>query len=90
MHLQLPGYQEGGPTLEIFQYQPERPSKEEAAINRQGLGHLAFHVDEVETVLAEVIAHGEKQLGKVRSPLSIRVHIGANRLKTASHRQVAK
>ncbi len=65
MHLQLPGYQEGGPTLEIFQYQPERPRKEEAAINRQGLGHLAFHVDEVETVLAQVIAHGGKQLGAV-------------------------
>ncbi len=76
--------------MEIFQYQPDRLGKDDMGINRQGLGHLAFHVDEVETVLAEVIAHGEKQLGKVRSPLSIRVHIGANRLKTASHRQVAK
>lgn len=65
MHLQLPGYQEDGPTLEIFQYHPERPSKEEMAINRQGLGHLAFHVDDVETVLAGVIAHGGKQLGAV-------------------------
>lgn len=65
MHLQLPGYLDGGPTLEIFQYQPELLSNAEPAINRQGLGHLAFHVDNVEAVLADVIAHGGKQLGAV-------------------------
>jgi predicted enzyme related to lactoylglutathione lyase len=65
MHLQLPGYEDGGPTLEIFQYQPERPINDEMAINRQGLGHLAFHVDDVETVLADLITHGGSQLGAV-------------------------
>jgi len=65
MHLQLPGYGDGGPTLEIFAYQPERLCQDQPAINRQGLGHLAFHVDDVDTVLAAVIAHGGKQLGDV-------------------------
>ncbi len=65
MHLGLPGYEDGGPTLEIFEYQPERLTNDEPAINRQGLGHLAFHVDDVEMVLDSLIAHGGSQLGAV-------------------------
>jgi predicted enzyme related to lactoylglutathione lyase len=65
MHLQLPGYEDSEPTLEIFTYQPERPCQDQLAINQQGLGHLAFHVDDVDAVLAAVIAHGGKQLGDV-------------------------
>jgi predicted enzyme related to lactoylglutathione lyase len=62
IHLQLPGY-EDGPTLEILQYEPERLRSNPPAINQQGLGHLAFHVDDVEAVLAGLIAHGGRQLG---------------------------
>lgn len=62
IHLQLPGY-EDGPTLEIFQYEPEQLRNDGPAINRQGLGHLAFHVDDVAAVLANLIEHGGRQLG---------------------------
>lgn len=64
MHLGLPGY-EKGPTLEIFEYEPEHSGNEEESINAKGFGHIAFHVDSVEEVLEEVIKHGGKQLGEV-------------------------
>jgi predicted enzyme related to lactoylglutathione lyase len=62
IHLGLPGYEEG-PTLEIFQYEPEQLRSNSPVINQQGLGHLAFHVDDVEGVLASLIEHGGWQLG---------------------------
>ncbi|MDD4871331.1 MAG: VOC family protein [Kiritimatiellae bacterium] len=57
IHLRLPGYGEDGPTLEIFQYNiaEERPV---TAINRPGLAHLAFEVDNVQTAKDAVIAAG--------------------------------
>ena len=62
IHLSLPGY-ENGPTLEIFQYEPENLKKEETKVNQQGFGHIAFHVDDVEEVLTKLIQHGGKKLG---------------------------
>jgi catechol 2,3-dioxygenase-like lactoylglutathione lyase family enzyme len=64
VHLRLPGYGEGGPTLEIFTYDsmPERPA---AKANEPGFAHLAFAVDDVEAALAEVIAAGGSSLGEV-------------------------
>ncbi len=41
VHLRLPGFGEGGPTLEIFQYNQEA-SGPRPAINRPGLAHFAF------------------------------------------------
>ncbi len=64
IHLALPGY-EDGPTLEIFEYEPENLRIEENKINRQGFGHIAFHVDSVETILAKLIVHGGEQLGEI-------------------------
>ena len=64
IHLQLPGY-ENGPTLEIFEYSPEKENVSFAAINRQGFGHIAFHVENVETVLKKLIQCGGKKYGKV-------------------------
>ncbi len=63
IHLSLPGY-EDGPTLEIFQYEPDF-SRSTSHINRQGFGHIAFHVDDVEEVLANLIKYGGKKLGRV-------------------------
>ena len=63
MHLSLPGY-EAGPTLEIFSYEPEG-EHQERHISKQGFGHLAFNVDNVEEVLKKVLAHGGKQYGEV-------------------------
>jgi predicted enzyme related to lactoylglutathione lyase len=60
-HLSLPG---SDATLEIFSYDPQgldswRP------VNRPGFGHIAFHVDDVEQVLASVTAHGGQPVGEV-------------------------
>ncbi len=64
MHLSLPGY-ENGPTLEIFEYSPEDMREMDLPINKQGLGHIAFHVDNVEEMLQKVISHGGKPFSEV-------------------------
>lgn len=64
MHVTLPGY-ENGPTLEIFEYNPENLNNNLPQISKQGLGHIAFHVDDVEEVLADVIKHGGASYGEV-------------------------
>ena len=63
-HLLLPGHGEDGPTLEVFAYEPGAPG-EPGPVNRPGLGHLAFHVDDVEATLAAVLATGGSTLGEV-------------------------
>jgi predicted enzyme related to lactoylglutathione lyase len=64
VHLALPGY-EHGPTLEIFEYKPEGTAAGMKDIDRPGFGHIAFHVDDVQAVLEDVLAHGGGQLGEV-------------------------
>lgn len=63
-HLRLPGYTDG-PTLEIFQYEPEAESENEPAVNRPGYSHLAFEVDSVEAVLDKLLQHGGKRAGEL-------------------------
>ena len=65
-HLRLPGCGEGGPTLEIFQYDKEG-SALRPAINRPGLGHLAFAVEDVRAALDAVLAAGGGQVGELVS-----------------------
>ncbi len=67
IHLRLPGYGETGPTLEIFTYDSlcdggQRPP---AAVNRPGLGHLAFSVPDVTAARAAVLAAGGQPVGEV-------------------------
>jgi predicted enzyme related to lactoylglutathione lyase len=64
VHLRLPGYGEDGPTLEIFQYNraQQRP---ETAINRPGLAHLAFEVEDVGAAREAVIAAGGACVGEM-------------------------
>jgi predicted enzyme related to lactoylglutathione lyase len=64
IHLRLPGHGDGGPTLEIFQYNwlEERPP---TAINRPGLAHLAFAVDDVVAACAAVLAMGGGRVGEI-------------------------
>lgn len=64
VHLSLPGY-DAGPTLEIFQYRPEAVQEIVQQINRPGLGHIAFHADDVEAVLARLIECGGTALADV-------------------------
>lgn len=63
-HLLLPGYEAGGPTLEIFSY-AQVISHGEAAVNQSGFAHIAFEVDNVREKLSEVLAHGGGQIGEL-------------------------
>ena len=63
-HLLLPGHGADGPTLEVFAYEPAATG-EPGRINRPGFGHIAFHVDDVDAMLATVLAHGGSTLGEV-------------------------
>ncbi len=64
VHLRLPGHGQQGPTLEIYQYKHIQ-DKPAPAANRQGLGHLAFAVDDVAQKLEEMVARGGQALGQV-------------------------
>lgn len=48
-HLCLPGYEDDHPTLEIFSYDSMKNAT--IALNKYGLAHLAFEVDDVEKTL---------------------------------------
>lgn len=64
MHLRLPGFTDHAPTLEIFEYQPAL-DKPATKVNRQGYGHIAFAVDDVQAALELVLQHGGGQVGQV-------------------------
>ncbi|MBN1400163.1 MAG: VOC family protein [Anaerolineae bacterium] len=63
-HLRLPGYDDTGPTLEIFQYESEVAGPT-PAINRPGLGHLAFAVADVEEARDAVLQAGGGAVGEI-------------------------
>ncbi|MBN1968882.1 MAG: VOC family protein [Candidatus Delongbacteria bacterium] len=67
MHLLLPGCGKDGPTLEIFQYSENLNKALPAAANREGFGHIAFKVEDVNKTLSEMIENGGKKLGEVVS-----------------------
>lgn len=62
MHLRLPGHGDGGPTLEIFQYEsmPEHP---EVKPNTPGFSHIAFAVDDVPAMARTVLDNGGSEVG---------------------------
>lgn len=62
-HLCLPGYEKDHPTLEIFSYDSMEDSN--IAINKCGIAHLAFEVDDVEKTLQLMLQKGGKQIGEV-------------------------
>jgi predicted enzyme related to lactoylglutathione lyase len=64
MHLRLPGWGEGGPTLEVFTY-TALAEGQPAAANRPGFGHIAFAVPDVAAARAEVVAAGGSEFGEV-------------------------
>src|SRR5665647_1175429 len=65
IHLALPGYEKGGPTLEIFSYDPENSNDFPKEINGYGYSHLAFEVDDVQAVLDKLLKNGGTQHGKL-------------------------
>ena len=64
-HLALPGYPDNGPTLELFTYSPQERQQGDRLINREGLGHIAFSVDDVEQTVQRILLEGGSILGKV-------------------------
>ena len=66
VHLRLPGYDEDGPTLEIFSYD-ELVGRGIPAANQCGFAHIAFAVDDVDQALQAVIAGGGGTVGKIAS-----------------------
>ena len=57
------GYENDHPTLEIFSYDSMENST--TAINKCGIAHLAFEVDDVEKTLLLLLQKGGKQIGEV-------------------------
>ena len=64
VHLRLPGYGSGGPTLELFEY-ADMVDQQLPLPNRPGFGHIAFEVRDVEQTLQAVLAAGGARLGEV-------------------------
>jgi catechol 2,3-dioxygenase-like lactoylglutathione lyase family enzyme len=64
VHLKLPGYGEGGPTLELFSYS-RLETRSLPAVNRPGFGHVAFLVADVAAARAEVLGAGGSPVGEI-------------------------
>ena len=64
VHLKLPGYGEGGPTLEVFQFD-ENARRPVPALNRPGFAHIAFQVDDLEEKRLQVQEWGGEDLGSI-------------------------
>lgn len=62
-HLCLPGYEEDHPTLEIFSY--DTMENADSSLNKCGIAHLAFEVDDVEKTLQLLLQKGGSQIGEV-------------------------
>lgn len=63
-HLALPGYDAGGPTIEVFSYDAV-VSNTACAVNASGFTHMAFAVDDVEETLAAVLSRGGVLVGEL-------------------------
>jgi glyoxylase I family protein len=64
VHLRLPGHGDGGPTLEIFNYN-RLEDRNRTAANRPGYGHLAFRVEDVAQARQAVLQAGGREYGEV-------------------------
>ena len=66
LHLRLPGHGDTGPTLEIFSYDtgPDHP---DIAPDTPGFAHIAFLVEDVAALAAEVLDAGGTAVGELAS-----------------------
>jgi predicted enzyme related to lactoylglutathione lyase len=64
IHLRLPGHGADGPTLELFRLADTQPGGK-APVDRPGLMHLAFSVDDIEATLAKLLRAGGESLGEI-------------------------
>ncbi len=63
VHLRLPGHGSNGPTLEIFQYERNENREQPTLANREGLGHIAFEVEDINHTVSEVLRCGGEKIG---------------------------
>lgn len=63
-HLRLPGHGDSGPTLEIFSYD-DLADAAPTRVDRAGIAHLAFAVDDVAAAIPVVLAAGGGQVGEM-------------------------
>jgi predicted enzyme related to lactoylglutathione lyase len=73
IHLRLPGYGDGGPTLEIFNYDILE-TRAKTAVNRPGFGHIAFSVDDVAAAREATQQAGGQAVGEI---VTLQVATGA-------------
>ncbi len=66
IHLSLPGYEHNGPTLEIYTYL-DTIQNDSIMPNTTGISHLAFEVNDVQSVLQDILKFGGSRLGKIAS-----------------------
>jgi len=64
VHVLLPGYGDGGPTLEIFSYR-HMDDCDPIMANRVGFAHIAFEVKDVDRTIDRAMKHGGQLLGRV-------------------------
>lgn len=64
VHLRMPGYDDSGPTLEIYTYSTLAKSVY-PAVNRPGFGHIAFSVPDVSSARDMVLQAGGRRVGKI-------------------------
>lgn len=64
VHLRLPGYDDNGPTLEIYNYNHLEPATD-PKVNRPGFGHIAFEVNDVREARNLVKANGGDIVGEI-------------------------
>jgi lactoylglutathione lyase len=64
MHLYFPGFNDEGPTLEIFSYD-RMVEGSKPVVNEPGFGHLAFLVEDVDVALGELLSAGGSTVGEV-------------------------
>ncbi len=63
MHLLLPGYDNDGPTIELFEYSTIA-ANENRLINKAGFSHIAFAVEDVDACFALLKSKGGSLVGK--------------------------
>ena len=66
-HLKLPGHENGGPTLEIYQYSNLEEGNPNLPANATGIRHLAFEVEDVSAILEKLIQFGGEEVGTIVS-----------------------
>jgi predicted enzyme related to lactoylglutathione lyase len=64
IHLRLPGYEDDGPTLEIFSYD-DMPDTQLPVPNDPSFAHIASAVDDVEAAVEAVISAGGSSVGEI-------------------------